>query len=340
MTFPLPATAYALPLVAPFRGLTQRQGMIIEGPAGWGEFAPFADYDTGRDAHWLAAAVEAAATPPQSTGELVRSNAVLPDVEGDDLAASVRDLLTTTGCRTVKLKVGGRPTGAEVRRISSVYSTAASLVGGVTLRLDANGRYDLDAAGELLAALTWLDRDVEYVEQPCDTVAELRALKDKFPGVAIAADEALRRDRQFTAVSDFADVAVVKVAPIGGVSAVREMVKNIDVPVVISGAAESSVGLSRDAVVAAELGDPNRAHGLGTGTLLADDLAADRLVPMAGSVPAQLIPVDPGALTRAAARLDPAAASAWTDRLEGAWAQALRAGLIPVSVLDRLGVSA
>ena len=58
-----------------------------------------------------------------------------------------------------------------------------------------------------------------------DTVAELRGAQDKFPGVAIAADEALRRDRQFTAVSDFADVAVVKVAPIGGVSAVREMVK-------------------------------------------------------------------------------------------------------------------
>lgn len=337
MTFPLSATAYALPLRAPFRGLTQRQGMVIEGPAGWGEFAPFAEYDTSRDAFWLLAAVESAITPPAGDGSLVRSNAVLADVPDDELTVHVHELLTRTGCRTLKMKVGGRTTGDEIRRISTVHSAAADLLGEVTLRLDGNGRLDLAGARELLAALTWLDRSVEYVEQPCDTVAELRDLKAAFPGIAIAADEALRRDRQFS-VADFADVAVVKVAPLGGASAVRELVKGIDVPIVISGAAESSVGLSRDAVVAAAVGDPDRAHGLGTGTLLADDLVAEPVVPMDGSVSARRTPVDPGALARAAARVDPTAASAWNARLHAAWAQVLADDLAPASMLATLGV--
>lgn len=132
----------------------------------------------------------------------------------------------------------------------------------------------------------------DYVEQPCRTVAELRSLKQQFPSIRLAADEALRRDREFDRVSQFADVAIVKIAPLGGLAAVRRLIADLDVEVVVSGAAESSVGLSRDVVAAAEFGAPDAVHGLGTGMLLAEDLVADPVVPRGGVVPACRVPTD------------------------------------------------
>ncbi|MFN8125418.1 MAG: enolase C-terminal domain-like protein [Candidatus Nanopelagicales bacterium] len=338
MTFPLPATAFALPLAAPFRGLTRREGMLIEGPGGWGEFSPFADYDPDRSARWLLAAVEAALDPDPGPGGPVRSNAILPDVADDEQDQAVAALLTDTGCDTLKIKIGGRDTAAEIRRIAAIHAAATGVRPDVRLRLDANGLLGTGDARELFAALSWLDIGLEYVEQPCQTVADLRRLRLEFPDVPVAADEALRRDREFDAVAEFADVAVVKIAPWGGIAAARDIVAGLGVPAVISGAAESSVGLARDAVAAARLGDPARAHGLGTGTLLADDVTAMTVSPVDGVVPATRRRPDPGALQRAQERLDPVERAHWADRLDTAW-EALRP-VAPADLLARLGVSA
>lgn len=189
-------------------------------------------------------------------GTAVATNAILPDLSDDDLAAGTTRVMAATGCRTVKLKVGGRPTGAELARVTTVMQAAAAVVPDARLRLDGNGRFDFAAAQEFLVALTWSDAAVEYVEQPCRSVDEMRLLKEHVPDVALAADESLRRDRHFHDLAEIADVAIVKVAPLGGPRAVRSVLADIDLPVVVSGAAESSVGLSRDAVVAAQVGAP------------------------------------------------------------------------------------
>ena len=233
-----------------------------------------------------------------------------------------------TGCTTVKVKIGGRPTGAEIRRIAHLYRAGTEVAADLQLRLDGNGRFDLPQAQELLAALLWSDVAVDYVEQPCRTVAELRELKRQFPTVRLAADEALRRDREFDRVSQFADVAIVKVGPLGGVAAVRQLVAGLDVGVVVSGAAESSVGLSRDVVAAAAIGAPDTVHGLGTGVLLADDLVADPVVPRGGVVPARRVPVEAAALTRASERVSRSDRRDWHERVARAWSVAVAEGLL------------
>ena len=337
--FPFEVTPYALPFARPFRGLTQRQGVVLQGRNGWGEFAPFADYNELADARWLVAALEAATDPDTGDGREVASNAILAELPDADLSAGIQHAMTATGCTTVKVKIGGRPTGAEIKRIAQLYRAGTEVAPDLRLRLDGNGRFDLPQAQELLAALQWSDVAVDYVEQPCRTVAELRSLKQQFPSIRLAADEALRRDREFDRVSQFADVAIVKIAPLGGLAAVRRLIADLDVEVVVSGAAESSVGLSRDVVAAAEFGAPDAVHGLGTGTLLAEDLVADPVVPRGGVVPARRVPTDAGALARATDRVAPSDRRDWHDRVARAWSVSLAQGLISDEVLVALGVT-
>lgn len=335
---PLAATPYVLPLAAPFRGLQERQGVLLESTHGWGEFAPFPDYSAAQDAHWLAGAIAAALDREPGPGTPVRSNAILPEVPDDVLAEAATAVMTATGCSTLKVKVGGRPTGAELARVTTVMRAAAEVDPGARLRLDGNGRFDLAGAQEFLVALSWADVAVEYVEQPVRSVDEMRRLKELVPQIALAADEALRRDRHFRELAEIADVAVVKVAPLGGPAALAEMLAHIDLPVVVSGAAESSVGLSRDAVVAAAVGDPDRAHGLGTGTLLAADLVDRPVLPNAGMVPATRVAPDADALAAAATRMSTADREAWRLRLDAAWRAVLSGDLLTHGQLAALGV--
>ena len=64
-----------------FRGVTTRHSALIRGPYGWGEFAPFPEYDDTEAAHWLSSALEAAYLPPTVTvREQVPVNATGPVV--------------------------------------------------------------------------------------------------------------------------------------------------------------------------------------------------------------------------------------------------------------------
>ena len=49
--------AFAIPMRTRFRGITVREGALIQGPAGWGEFSPFTEYGPRECARWLACAV-------------------------------------------------------------------------------------------------------------------------------------------------------------------------------------------------------------------------------------------------------------------------------------------
>jgi O-succinylbenzoate synthase len=269
---------------------------------------------------------------PQPLRSHVPVNAILPDVAPQELAQLTRRAAREHGCRTVKLKVGAHDPDLDVRRVRAVRHALDDVLGEAwgRIRIDANGRW---TPARAIAALTSLrEFGIDYVEQPCRSLAEIAAVRAADTGVAIAVDEVLRRDRQFVGLAAVADVAVLKVAPLGGGRAVLALAQSLDVPVVISSALESSVGLSRDARVAAALPRPPLDCGLGTGALLAADVVADTLLPRDARVAVDPRQPDPGKLA-AAALPD---ASAWLDRVDRAWEAALAGGLMPADQVARL----
>jgi len=288
------AVAYRLPLTSRFRGLTEREGLLIRGPSGWGEFAPFSDYDLAMDARWLASAVEAAwGDWPTPQRHVVPVNAIVPAVDPD----AVRDLVLASGCSTVKVKVAepGQTLADDVGRVGAVRD-ALGTEGRV--RVDANGAWSVDDAVRSIAAL--IEFGLEYVEQPCSTIDELASVRTRVD-VPIAVDEGIRRSpnpRAVTGVREAADVVILKAAPLGGVSAALDVASAYGLPVVVSSALESSIGLAAGLALAAAIPRLDYACGLGTGRLLGDDVSDDPLVPSDGALRVRRVTPDPAALDR------------------------------------------
>lgn len=308
------AVVVRLPMRVRFRGIDEREAVLLHGPAGWAEFAPFAEYDDAESAAWLAAAVDSGwSEPPPPLRDAVPVNATVPAVRPEEVAGV---LARFPECTTAKVKVaaGGRLTD-DVARVAQVRR----LLGPTgRIRVDANGGWDVEAALEALTALAV--HDLEYAEQPCRTVPELADLRSRLAragvGVRIAADESIRRAEDPFAVAraGAADVAVLKVAPLGGVHrllAVAEVLeRRHGLPVVVSSALDTAVGIAAGVAAAAALPRLELACGLGTGALLADDVAD--LAVRDGSLPVQPVEPDPERLARLAA--DPATRDRWLDR--------------------------
>ncbi|RZS79035.1 O-succinylbenzoate synthase [Motilibacter rhizosphaerae] len=281
---------FSLPLRRRFRGVTSREGWLLEGPAGWGEFSPFWDYDTYRCLPWLRAAYEAAFVGwPSPVRTLVPVNAIVPAVGPEDAAELVRQ----SGCSTAKVKVGeaGQSLADDVARVAAVRD-ALGREGRV--RIDVNGGWEVDDAVRRIKALDIAARGLEYVEQPCASVEELALLRRKID-VPVAADESVRiTDDPLRVVrAEAADIVVLKVAPLGGVSSCLLLAEQLGLPVVVSSALESSVGLAAGVALAAALPELPYACGLATGRLLAADVVSSTLVPVDGML--DLRPVVPDA---------------------------------------------
>ena len=285
------AHVVTVPLRVRFRGVTSREAVLLRGPAGWGEFAPFPEYADPEAARWLAAALEAAwVGHPAPVRESVPVNATVPALD----PGQVPEVLARyDGCGTVKIKVAetGQGLADDLARVAAVRDLAP----GARLRVDANGAWDVSQARGALTALA--PYDLEYAEQPCRTVAELARLRVDLArhgvDVPIAADESIRRadDPLEVARREAADVIVVKVAPLGGVRAALRIVADVGLPAVVSSALDTSVGIAAGVALAAALPRLDHACGLGTVELLADDVAAAPLVPRAGDLPAPAHPV-------------------------------------------------
>jgi o-succinylbenzoate synthase len=312
----LPAVrAFAIPMRTRFRGITVREGALIEGPAGWGEFSPFAEYGPRECARWLASALEAALTGwPAPVRDAVPVNVTVPAV-GPEQAG---EITARSGCRTAKVKVAepGQPETADLARVGAVR---AALGPAGRIRVDANGAWTVDQAARMLHAMAPFG--LEYAEQPCGTLAELAALRRRVD-VPLAADESIRRAADPLAVraAGAADIVVLKVAPLGGVTPALRIARACGLPVVVSSAVESSVGLAAGLALAAALPDLRYDCGLGTMSLLAGDVTAEPLVPAAGMLPVRAAVPDPALL--AAWESDP---GPWRARMAAA-AQYLGAG--------------
>ncbi len=309
------AHVVSLGLVAPFRGISERESVIIRGEAGWTEFSPFDDYSDAECVSWLHAAVEFGWSGDllESTGHVgtIPVNATVPAVQPEQVA---RILARFEGCRTVKVKVGGPGTtlADDVARVREVRR----LMGAEgRIRVDANGTWNVDEAEHALHSLA--EFDLEYVEQPCASIRELAELRERthYMGIPIAADESVRResDPLEVARAGAADILVIKVQPLGGITRALDIVRAAGLPAVVSSALESSVGLSMGAQLAARLPQLEFDCGLGTAALLTGDVTDAPLLPHGGVIDVTRPQVSDELLARHAA--PPERSTWWRERL-------------------------
>jgi o-succinylbenzoate synthase len=309
------ARIYAIPMPARFRGITVREGMLVEGPAGWGEFCPFADYDDQVSASWLATTIEqCSAGWPAPVRDRIPVNCIIPAV-GPEHA---REIAADSGCRTAKVKVADHPESLA-EDLARVEAVRDALGPDGAIRVDANGVWDIDTAVAHIRQLDKAAGGLEYVEQPCRTVEELAAVRRQID-VRIAADESIRRaeDPLRVAVAGAADVAVIKCTPLGGVRRSLEVAQAAGLPCVVSSALETSVGLSAQLALAGALPHLDFACGLGTLSLLKGDIVADAvsLRPVDGYLPVPRTPPTPEPAKLDTYTLtDPDRATWWRDRL-------------------------
>ncbi|WP_372517614.1 o-succinylbenzoate synthase [Mycobacterium florentinum] len=292
-----------------FRGITTREVALIEGPAGWGEFGAFVEYGPAEASAWLASGIEGAyRQPPPVHRERIPINATVPAVA----AAQVGEVLARfPGAATAKVKVAepGQTLADDVARVNAVRERIS------TVRVDANGGWTVEEAARAAAALT-ADGPLEYLEQPCATVDELAELRRRpdMSDVPIAADESIRKADDPLAVvrAGAADIAVLKVAPLGGISALLDITAQIDIPVVVSSALDSAVGIAAGLAAAAALPHLRHACGLGTGGLFVEDVAD---VPAAGDGHLAVGPVTPDPQRLRALQAPPERRQWWIDRI-------------------------
>lgn len=305
---------YAIGLRTRFRRITVREGVLVRGDAGWGEFSPFWDYDAAESAAWWRAAREAADLGlPAPVRDRVPVNVTVPAVGPD---AARRIVLASGGCTTAKVKVAepGQGAAEEADRLAAVRE---ALGPSGAIRIDANAGWDVDTAVERVRALDRAARGLEYVEQPVASVDDLARVR-RAVSVPVAADESIRRAEDPMAVvrAGAADVVVLKVQPLGGVRACLDLAEQVGLPVVVSSAIESSVGLAAGVALAAALPELPYACGLATAQLLTGDVTAAPLLPVDGALSvaaARAVAPDPERLAATAA--DPATVTRWTERV-------------------------
>ncbi|MFC7766297.1 o-succinylbenzoate synthase [Leucobacter soli] len=335
------ARVVAIPTRTRFRGITVREAVLFDAPNGASEFSPFPEYDDAEAAAWLAAAIEFGwAELPPIRRERIPVNATVPAVPAEEVPGV---LARFPGCRTAKVKVAerGQSLTDDVARVRAVR---AEMGPDARIRVDANGGWSLAEAETALRALveaagatdstasttdtapegstgadagtnTGADaRDpeaagLEYAEQPCSSVAELAELRTRLEGlVRIAADESVRKAEDPLAVArtGAADLIVVKAQPLGGIARALDIVAEAGLPVVVSSALDTSVGIGMGLHLAAALPDGALAGacGLGTVGLLTGDITRDSLLPQNGELPVRRPALDPELLDRYAASPD------------------------------------
>ncbi len=287
-----------IPMRTRFRGITARQALLVRGEAGWGEFSPFLDYSGSELVPWRRAALEAAHLGfPAPVRDRVPVNVTVPAVD----AADAHRIVTASGCTTAKVKVAeaGQTVSDDLDRVEAVRD---ALGPGGRIRVDANGGWDVATATDNLRMIGRFG--LEYAEQPCRSTEELAELRRELArrgiDVPIAADESIRRsgDPERVVRLHAADVAVLKVQPLGGVRACLRLAETLGLPVVVSSALDTSVGLRAGVALAAALPDLPYACGLNTAALFTDDVASPSLVARDGFLPAGDVRVDDAALDR------------------------------------------
>ncbi len=301
----------SVPTRTNFRSVKYREVALFEGANGWGEFSPFLEYASGECVPWLVSGIEAAfVTPPPLVRSEIEINATLPAVNDRDEIATI--LSWFSGCKTVKIKVGH-----ELIEDRARISTVREIMPEAKIRIDVNGSWTVSDAISALHSI-YADGAIEYVEQPCATIEELRELKNSLDiSVLIAGDEIVRKSANPLEIdlSGAIDIIMLKVAPLGGIQRSLEIAKVHALPVVVSSALDSAVGISRGIHLAASLPHLDYACGLGTGELLSGDIGS--LPISGGKISVQTITPDMSAIRRYAVSVD--RVDWWQARIRETW---------------------
>lgn len=308
-----PARVVSIPMRVKFRGVLEREALLVRGPAGWGEFCPFPEYDDAEAAPWLASALEAAWQGlPAPVRSSVPVNATVPAV-GPDRVEAVLSRFGRVSAVKIKVAERGQRLADDVARVAEVRR----LLPDAGIKLDANGGWTV---GEALRAVEALDRfGLQYVEQPVADIPGLRSvrleLRRRGNGVLVAADESVRRqeDPLLVAREDAADLLVIKAPPLGGVRRALDIIAQAGLPAVVSSALDTSVGIRSGVALAAALPELPYACGLATVSLMAGDVTESSLVPEGGALPVREVEVSEALLDRFAAA--PERRRWWLDRL-------------------------
>ena len=297
---------YSIPMNVRFRGITTRSGVLVEGPAGWGEFCPFEEYDDEEAAPWLRCALEAAHEGwPEPVRDRIPVNCTVP-VVGPQRA---HEIVSASGCSTAKVKVAESTLEEDCERLEAVRD---ALGPRGHIRVDANMLWDVDTAVRAIKAMDRAAGGLQYVEQPCRTLDELARVRRQTT-VPIAADESIRKaeDPLKVAVAGAADIAVIKVAPLGGVRRALEIAEACGLPCVVSSALETSVGMAAGIALAAALPELDYACGLATLSLFDGDVTSAPLTPVGGYLPVPAAAPKPDRIAEFET-----GDQAWTERFE------------------------
>ena len=260
----------ALPTKTNFRGISVREVALFKGKHGWGEFSPFLEYSEAECAPWLKCAIEAATKPrPKLFRQSIKVNGTLPALnDSDEIEGIVNSF---PGVTTFKVKVGDNLI-EDLARLAKVRALRPE----AKLRIDVNGNWSVADAVINLRAIYENIGPLEYVEQPCATIEELRELKEKVKiDIKIAVDEVLRKARDPFAINlkGAVDILMLKVQPLGGIERAHKLAEHHKLPVVVSSALESAVGINYGLILAASFPELDFDCGLGTGSLLATNIA-------------------------------------------------------------------
>ena len=305
-------TVVSIPTRTSFRGINTREAALFNGPAGWSEFAPFLEYGESESEAWLEAALEAAYKPwPELKRSSIRINATLPRVESSKVGQILERF---PGADTVKIKVN------DFERDSELVEAALEFNPDFKVRLDVNGGWNLDEA--LLNLYNYhlrFGEIFEYIEQPVLEIPDLIALKREIP-MKIAIDESIRKalDSDFLQASEFADYAIIKWAPSGGFSKAEKLMKKIGLPVIISSALDTGIGISHGLALAASLTTESLACGLATTSLFESDVVRPELEISGGAIQVKRCDPDTNLTKRYEASDD--RRIWWQERISKIWA--------------------
>ena len=323
------AIPFALKLNGNFRNTQTRTGVLISGPSGWGEFAPFPEYGDEVCAKWLAGALESAfGTFPAKLRSSVPVNSIIPMLNVEQTISAVEAAVNVHGMTTFKIKVADSAPdslASDELRVKAVRTTLERLGIEGKIRIDVNGQWNLDQAMQAIPILEQAAGGLDYIEQPCSTIAELIELKNKMQSwtqpIQIAVDESLRLASSVDVdeIRLAADILVVKAIPLGGVQQALDLVTEIGLPAVVSGSLDTSVGLSSGIALAASIPHLYGACGLGTGTLFAEDLVTPTTLPTNGELIVRRASPDAHLLATSAAKVSDSDRLWWQERIVRAW---------------------
>ena len=311
------APIFAIPLTDDVGGFAVCEGMLIEGPQGWGEFSPPPGCDPRKASRWLTAAIEVGTVgwPDPLRGRVPVAVSV-PAVEPE----RARRIVAESGCSTAALRLDG-PLDADLARLEAVRD---ALGPAGAIRCDVNGRWDIETAVSAIAAVDRVAGGVEFVAQPCRALEDVAEVRRRVR-VRIAVGRSITESAEplRLPLAESADIAVLSAGALGGVRRALRVAEASALPCVVSGELESSIGVAGGLALAGVLPDVGLASELGGVRLLAGDVVSDArsLIPVDGFLPVAPMPPAPDVeRLRQFSPPDAATESRWRELLNAAQA--------------------